>query len=110
MRLAHHYFVTSTGTGVGKTYVTAALIRQARAQGLTVAATKPLISGFDKSEIATSDTGVILAALGEAPTLEAVGKNLALALCRAAGAQHGGAGRRPQPRLRGAFRSRPRSF
>ena len=73
--LAHHYFVTSTGTGVGKTYVTAALIRQARAQGLTVAATKPLISGFDKSEIATSDTGVILAALGEAPTLEAAEKS-----------------------------------
>ena len=74
MGLARQYFVTSTGTGVGKTYVTAALIRQARAQGLTVAATKPLISGFDKSEIATSDTGVILAALGEAPTLEAVEK------------------------------------
>jgi dethiobiotin synthetase len=74
MGLAHHYFVTSTGTGVGKTYVTAALIRQARAKGLTVAATKPLISGFDKSEIATSDTGVILAALGEAPTLEAAEK------------------------------------
>jgi dethiobiotin synthetase len=68
------YFVTSTGTGVGKTYVTAALIRQARAKGLTVAATKPLISGFDKSEIATSDTGAILAALGEAPTLEAAEK------------------------------------
>ena len=69
--MAQRYFVTSTGTGVGKTYVTAALIRQARAKGLTVAATKPLISGFDKSEIATSDTGLILAALGEAPTLEA---------------------------------------
>lgn len=68
MGLAQHYFVTSTGTGVGKTYVTAALIRQARAKGLTVAATKPLISGYDKSEIAASDTGVILAALGEAPT------------------------------------------
>jgi dethiobiotin synthetase len=49
-------------------FVTAALIRQARAKGLTVAATKPLISGFDKSESATGDTGVLLAALGEAPT------------------------------------------
>ena len=74
MGSTQRYFVTSTGTGVGKTYVTAALIRQARAKGLTVAATKPLISGFDKSEIATSDTGVILAALGEAPTLEAAEK------------------------------------
>jgi dethiobiotin synthetase len=74
MGSTQRYFVTSTGTGVGKTYVTAALIRQARAKGLTVAATKPLISGFDKSEIATSDTGVILAALGEAPTLEAASR------------------------------------
>ena len=72
--MAQRYFVTSTGTGVGKTYVTAALIRQARAKGLTVAATKPLISGFDKSEIAASDTGAILAALGEEPTLEAASR------------------------------------
>jgi dethiobiotin synthetase len=59
------FFVTSTGTGVGKTYTTCALIRQARARGFTVAATKPLISGFDKDKIAESDTGAILAALGE---------------------------------------------
>jgi len=34
----------------------------------TVAAFKPVISGFDKREITNSDTGEILAALGEAPT------------------------------------------
>lgn len=66
------YFVTSTGTGVGKTYVATALIRQARARHMSVAATKPVISGFDKREIEASDTGAILAALGEAPTPEAV--------------------------------------
>jgi dethiobiotin synthetase len=70
--LARKYFITSTGTGIGKTYVTAALIRQAKAFGLSVAATKPVISGFDKREITGSDTGVILAALGEAPTPENV--------------------------------------
>ena len=59
------FFVTSTGTGIGKTYATCALIRQARALGHTVAASKPLISGFDKDKIAESDTGAILAALGE---------------------------------------------
>ena len=63
--MARKYFITSTGTGIGKTYVTAALIRQAKALGLKVAATKPVISGFDKREIAASDTGAILAALGE---------------------------------------------
>ena len=59
------YFITSTGTGIGKTFATCALIRQARARGFRVAATKPLISGFDKDKIAESDTGAILAALGD---------------------------------------------
>jgi dethiobiotin synthetase len=72
--LAQKYFITSTGTGIGKTYVTAALISQARARGLTVAATKAIISGFDKREIAGSDTGAILAALGEDSSAENVEK------------------------------------
>ena len=72
--MSRRYFITSTGTGIGKTYVTCALIRQARALGLSVAAYKPLISGFDTSEIATSDTGAILAALGETATDEAVAR------------------------------------
>ncbi len=68
------YFVTSTGTGVGKTYVTAALIREARARGLEVAAAKPVISGFDAGDLDASDTGAILSALGLAPTSENVEK------------------------------------
>jgi dethiobiotin synthetase len=72
--LAISYFITSTGTGIGKTYVTTALIRLARSKNMKVAAFKPVISGFDKQEIASSDTGQILAALGEAPTDEAVAK------------------------------------
>ncbi len=68
------YFVTSTGTGIGKTYVTSALIRQARREGKTVAAFKPVISGFDAGNVAASDTGAILAALGEAPTPEIIDK------------------------------------
>ncbi len=65
------FFITSTGTGIGKTFTTCALIRQAKALGKTVAATKPLISGFDKDKIADSDTGEILAALG-AGTVEEI--------------------------------------
>jgi dethiobiotin synthetase len=68
------YFITSTGTGVGKTYVTTALIRQARARNLRVVAYKPVISGFDKREIAGSDTGAVLAALGEAASEAAVAR------------------------------------
>jgi dethiobiotin synthetase len=62
------YFITSTGTGVGKTYVAAALIRQARAAGKNVVAVKPLISGFDRAKIAETDTGVLIDALGLQPT------------------------------------------
>ncbi len=72
--MARRYFITSTGTGIGKTYVATALIARAKAKGLTVAATKPVISGFDKRQIAASDTAAILAALGEAPTWENVEK------------------------------------
>jgi dethiobiotin synthetase len=72
--LAISYFITSTGTGIGKTYTTAALIRLARSKSLKVAAYKPVISGFDKLEIVGSDTWHILAALGEAPTEAAVAR------------------------------------
>ncbi|MCW2316843.1 dethiobiotin synthetase [Rhodoblastus acidophilus] len=68
------YFITSTGTGVGKTFTTCALIRQARGLGKRVVATKPLISGFDKTKIEESDTGAILAALGEPPSDETVAR------------------------------------
>jgi dethiobiotin synthetase len=72
--MGQKFFITSTGTGIGKTYVATALIRAARSRNLSVAATKPVISGFDKREIEASDTGKILAALGEAPTGEAVSR------------------------------------
>jgi len=65
-------FVTGTGTDVGKTFVTAALIRHGRAAGRTVAAIKPVVSGFDPAAVATSDPGVLLAALGRAPTMDEI--------------------------------------
>jgi dethiobiotin synthetase len=47
-------FVTGTGTDVGKTFVTAGLIRHMRAAGRTVEAIKPLVSGFDPASAAES--------------------------------------------------------
>jgi dethiobiotin synthetase len=41
------YFVTGTDTGVGKTLVTAALLRRLRESGLTVAGMKPVAAGAD---------------------------------------------------------------
>ncbi|HEY5280297.1 MAG TPA: dethiobiotin synthase [Pseudolabrys sp.] len=57
------YFVTSTGTDIGKTFVTAGLIRQLRSEGRPVAALKPLVSGYDSSVVETSDPAVLLRAL-----------------------------------------------
>jgi len=57
-------FVTGTGTNVGKTFITAALIRQMQGSGRKVEAIKPLISGFDSGALTASDPGVLLAALG----------------------------------------------
>ena len=65
-------FVTGTGTDVGKTFVTAALIRALRRRGRAVEALKPVASGFDPAEVAASDPGVLLAALGKAATIEAL--------------------------------------
>lgn len=65
-------FVTSTGTEIGKTYVTAALARYFKAGGERIAVLKPVLSGFDPSDFAQSDPALLLAALDETPTLAAV--------------------------------------
>jgi dethiobiotin synthetase len=60
------YFITGTGTDIGKTFITAGLIRYLRTMGKKVVALKPVVSGFD--DPAQSDSGIILDALGEAAT------------------------------------------
>ncbi|HEU5046737.1 MAG TPA: dethiobiotin synthase [Rickettsiales bacterium] len=58
------YFITATGTGIGKTFITAALTRQLRSRGASVVALKPVISGFDPAKLEESDTGILLKAQG----------------------------------------------
>jgi dethiobiotin synthetase len=65
-------FVSGTGTDVGKTFVTATLIRHFRAAGRAVEAIKPVVSGFDPATLQMSDPGVLLAALGGSVTIEEV--------------------------------------
>ncbi|MBN1238704.1 MAG: dethiobiotin synthase [Gammaproteobacteria bacterium] len=57
-------FVTATGTDVGKTFVTTALIDLLRADGRRVAALKPVATGFEPEAAAASDSGLLLRALG----------------------------------------------
>jgi dethiobiotin synthetase len=61
-------FVTATGTDIGKTFVSAGLIRHWRAAGHRVDALKPVVSGFDPDKAAASDSGVLLDALGQSVT------------------------------------------
>jgi len=65
------FFITATGTDIGKTFITARLIKAASAKGLQVEALKPVISGFDIKNPQGSDAAVLLEALGRAPTREA---------------------------------------
>ena len=67
-------FVTSTGTDIGKTFVTAGLIRHLRASGRIVEALKPVVTGFDATMAANSDPGVLLTAMGRPATLEEIAK------------------------------------
>ncbi len=63
-------FVGATGTDIGKTYVTCLLLRQLHTQGYSARAIKPVISGFDDNALEDSDSGLLLSAMGEAPTLK----------------------------------------
>ncbi|MGH6811598.1 MAG: dethiobiotin synthase [Methylocella sp.] len=57
-------FITGTGTGVGKTFVAAGLIRYFRRLGQPVAALKPVVSGFDLAAPSGSDPAILIEALG----------------------------------------------
>jgi dethiobiotin synthetase len=62
------YFITATGTGTGKTYVTAGLIKAGRELKKEIAAIKPVMSGYDPAEAAESDAGILLEAMGRPAT------------------------------------------
>lgn len=65
-------FITSTGTEIGKTFITAALAHQMRLKGLDVTAIKPVISDFDENDPAGTDTAILAEALGLPLTSEVV--------------------------------------
>ncbi len=61
-------FVTSSGTEIGKTYVSAMLTRELKARVI-----KPLVSGIDEETFPESDPAQLLAAMGEPVTYENAG-------------------------------------
>ncbi|WP_044559239.1 dethiobiotin synthase [Azospirillum sp. B4] len=65
------FFVTATGTDIGKTFVTSGLVRRLRAKGVGATALKPVVSGIDLEEsvsLAASDPAQLLAAMGRPVT------------------------------------------
>lgn len=66
VRTMNAFFVTATGTDIGKTFVTAGLLRLLREAGRNAAAIKPIASGYDAAHAASSDAGQLLEAMGEA--------------------------------------------
>lgn len=74
MSAPRSFFVTGSGTDIGKTYVTAAMIRGLRTRGVRVSAIKPVLSGFDPAHVEASDTGILAQALGLEATPETLDK------------------------------------
>lgn len=64
------YFIAATGTGVGKTFATCALLHAARCNSQNMIAYKPVISGWNDGP--QTDTAQIIAAGGHTQTVEAV--------------------------------------
>ena len=64
------FFVTGSGTDIGKTFVGAGLARALRASGRAVDILKPIVSGFDDAHPEKSDPAVLLEALGRPSTPE----------------------------------------
>jgi len=62
------FFIAGSGTDIGKTYLTCALIRELRRRHIDVDAVKPVMSGFDPSRPLESDAARIAEALGEPPS------------------------------------------
>jgi dethiobiotin synthetase len=64
-------YITSVGTGIGKTLLTAILCHQLTLAGRRVGALKPVVSGFSGDDPA-SDPVLILRSLGQAPTPQSI--------------------------------------
>ena len=57
-------FVTASGTEIGKTFVTCALIHQLRGHGYSVRALKPVATGVTDDALELTDSGILLTASG----------------------------------------------
>ena len=69
------HFITGTGTDIGKTWLSCALLKHWRAAGFATRAYKPVLSGFDANDLDASDAGALLLSQGflvDANSIEAI--------------------------------------
>ena len=57
-------FITASGTEIGKTFIACALTHQLREHGYSVRALKPVATGVTSGTLNTSDSGILLKAMG----------------------------------------------
>jgi dethiobiotin synthetase len=74
MNKKKNIFISSTGTGVGKTYCTVEIIKELIDRKVNVNVYKPILSGFDFNNIEESDSYKILSAKNIIPKLEDIKK------------------------------------
>ncbi|MFT5703171.1 MAG: dethiobiotin synthetase [Rickettsiales bacterium] len=67
------FFVTGTGTDIGKTFILSKICQKLIKEGNKVSALKPVISGFEKGD-STSDSAKILQVLGQDFTPDNINK------------------------------------
>jgi len=53
--MSNSYFITATGTDLGKTWLTAGVVAACKARGVSVRALKPVMSGYDPAQHEESD-------------------------------------------------------
>ncbi|WP_339747107.1 dethiobiotin synthase [uncultured Maricaulis sp.] len=66
------FFITGTGTDIGKTHVLCALLGALREAGRTARVLKPVASGFDPDAVSVTDTIRLLRANGQTLSAETV--------------------------------------
>ena len=57
------FFVTGSGTDVGKTFIISKIVNKAFKLNKKISVIKPIISGFNKKKISDTDTGILLKVL-----------------------------------------------
>lgn len=72
--MIHNVFVTGTDTGIGKTHVSAALLRSLRSRGIAAVGMKPVASGCDQTAdgLRNEDALALIAAADGGPRYEDV--------------------------------------